>query len=107
MIIIRNKIIPFKGFKAVNIFGILFVRDSEIDKETLTHEEIHTKQMQEMAYIFFYLWYIVEWLVELCISSKESAYRRIGFEREAYSHEGHPDYPRTRKHYAWFKLMKA
>ena len=34
MIIIRNKIIPFKGFKAINIFGILFVRDAEIDKET-------------------------------------------------------------------------
>ena len=26
MKIIRNNIIPFKGYKAINLFGILFVR---------------------------------------------------------------------------------
>lgn len=66
MKIIRNKIISFNGFKAINIFGVLFVRErANIDAKTINHEEIHTAQMKEMLYIFFYLWYIVEWIVRL------------------------------------------
>ena len=61
MKIIKNKIIPFKGFKAINLFGILFVRgDSEVDSTTVNHELIHTAQMKELLYIFFYLWYVID-----------------------------------------------
>ena len=28
MKIIHNKFIPFKGYKAINLFGIVFVRDN-------------------------------------------------------------------------------
>ena len=42
MKIVRNNIIPFPGYKAVNIFGILFVRkNANIKPEDLNHEEIH------------------------------------------------------------------
>ena len=42
MLIIRNKVIPFKGFKAINLFGILFVRENaKLDAKTINHEEIH------------------------------------------------------------------
>lgn len=30
MKIVRNNIIPFKGYKAVNLFGILFVRGDSV-----------------------------------------------------------------------------
>jgi hypothetical protein len=61
MKIIYNNIIPFPGFKAINLFGILFVRNGAyIDKYTLNHEEIHTYQMKELLYIFFYIWYVIE-----------------------------------------------
>jgi len=45
MKIIKNSIIPFKGFKAMNICGILFVRKESASKLTdidINHEEIHT-----------------------------------------------------------------
>lgn len=36
MKIIRNNIIPFKGFKAINLFGILFVRgNAELSDEVI------------------------------------------------------------------------
>ena len=48
MKIVRNNIIPFKGYKAVNLFGILFVRgDAVISSTDINHESIHTAQMKE------------------------------------------------------------
>ena len=86
MKIIRNKYIPFKGFRAINLFGILFVRGNTIiNDRTIRHEAIHTAQMKEMLYIFFYLWYLIEWIIRLFM--KGNAYRNISFEREAYSNE--------------------
>ena len=40
MKIIRNKIIPFKGFKAINLFGILFVRGDSKINEIIYYEQI-------------------------------------------------------------------
>lgn len=86
MKIIYNNIIPFKGFIAINLFGVLFVRkDAVISEQTINHEKIHTAQMKEMLYIFFYLWYIIEWLIRLFM--KGNAYRNISFEKEAYNHD--------------------
>ena len=40
MILVNNKIIPFKGYKAVTIWPFIFVREplNEVD---LNHENIH------------------------------------------------------------------
>lgn len=66
MKIIYNNLIPFKGFAAINLFGILFVRKGvEVSEEMINHEAIHTAQMKEMLYVFFYLWYVIEWVVRL------------------------------------------
>lgn len=104
MIIIRNNIIPFRGFAAINLFGVLFVRkDAVISEKTINHEKIHTAQMKEMLYVFFYLWYVIEWLIRLF--GKGNAYRNISFEQEAYSNDDDMKYLETRKHYAWFKYI--
>lgn len=67
--IIFNRIIPFKGFNAMNLFGIIFVRKGGVvNKVVLNHERIHTRQQIEMLVLPFYLWYIVEWLIRLIIS---------------------------------------
>ena len=102
MKIIRNKYIPFKGFRAINLFGILFVRgNAVINEKTIRHEKIHTAQMKEMLYIFFYLWYGVEWLIRLFMEG--NAYRNISFEREAYKHQNELDYDKLRIRFAWLK----
>ena len=102
---IRNKYIPFKGFRAINLFGILFVRGSAIINErTIRHEAIHTAQMKEMLYVFFYLWYVTEWLIRLFMEG--NAYRNISFEREAYNNEDNIIYLEDRKRFAWIKYLK-
>ena len=105
MIIIRNKFIPFKGYIAINIFGILFCRkNAEIDYITLNHERIHTAQMKEMLFIFFYLWYGIEYLIRLIIAENHHiAYRNISFEKEAYAHEENMAYLIYREHFNWIK----
>ena len=109
MVIIRNNIIPFKGYKAMNILGILFCRkNARIDEVTITHECIHTAQMCEMLFVFFYLWYCIEYIVKLIIyRNTKKAYRSIGFEREAYVNEIDPNYLKNRKHYSWISFINV
>ena len=109
MKIVRNNIIPFKGYKAVNLFGILFVRDDAvIGSVDINHESIHTAQMKEMLYVFFYLWYVIEWLVRLVrYRNAHTAYRNISFEREAYMNQGSMGYLQGRGRYAWWKYLKG
>ena len=106
MKIIRNNIIPFPGFAAMNLFGILFVRKgARVTDRMIRHEGIHTAQMKEMLYVFFYLWYILEWAVRLFM--KGNAYRNISFEREAYGNENNPLYlEEERKPYGWVGYLR-
>lgn len=103
MKIIYNKYIPFKGFLAINLFGILFVRGTwrDVNATLLNHEKIHTAQMKELGYIVFYVLYLLEWLYRL--TQEGNAYRNISLEREAYENEGNPEYLKTRKKWAMWK----
>lgn len=106
MKIICNNFIPFKGFRAINLFGILFVRNGVcIDKRTIRHEMIHTAQIKEMYYILFYVWYFIEWLIRLFVNKGE-AYRNISFESEAYFNENDLLYLSSRKRYAFIKYLR-
>lgn len=101
---IYNNLIPFRGFAAINLFGILFVRNGiKITDRTINHEEIHSIQMKEMFYIFFYIWYLIEWLIRLFMPG--NAYRNVSFEREAYTNEMNPNYPKERKPFNWIKYL--
>ena len=105
MKIIRNNIIPFKGFAAINLFGVLFVRKNiQITPVMINHESIHTAQMKEMFYIFFYLCYVLEWIVNLIrYGFNHTSYRMIAFEREAYDHQQESWYVYGRKHFAQWR----
>ncbi len=111
MTVILNKVIPFKGFLAINLFGVIFARKDEWEKTSelqkqicLTHEDIHSSQQRELLWIFFYIAYIFEWLF-LLIKHRNSykAYERISFEREAYRYELNPEYINNRKHFAQWR----
>ena len=98
MKIVYNNIIPFKGFIAINLFEILFVRKEYkhlVTREVINHEKIHSAQMRELLYIPFYLIYIIEWLFK--------GYRNISFEKEAFENDQNLDYLKQRKHYAQWK----
>lgn len=110
MVFVENPLIPFKGYKLINLCGIIFCHKGESEAITETdanHERIHTEQQKEMLVIFFYLWYLFEWLV-LWINfygDSHKAYRQVGFEEEAYMGERNLDYIKNRKHYAWLKYI--
>jgi len=105
MKIIYNSIIPFKGFSAINLFGIIFVRKGKhITDITISHERIHTEQMKELGYIFFYLFYLLEWILKLFKYGLNS-YRNISFEREAYANQEELLYLRSRKRFAFLKYL--
>ncbi|MEE0138664.1 hypothetical protein [Fusobacterium ulcerans] len=106
MKIIYNKYITFKGFYAINLFGTYFIREEykgeSVPESTLNHEAIHTAQMKEMGYIFFYVWYFIEWLIRLVINGAY-AYYKLSFEQEAYNNENNYNYLKSRKPYSWFE----
>lgn len=107
MRVIRNRFIPFKGFRAINLLGILFVRkEARIDSVMMNHEEIHTQQMQELLFVFFYLLYLIEWCIRLIVyRDRKKAYRCLSFEREAYDNQDDVFYSYKRKRYAWLRKM--
>ena len=106
MKIVYNNILPVKGFTAMNLFGIIFARNEykPLARRIQNHEAIHTVQMKEMLYIFFYLWYLVEWLVKLFRYGR-NAYENISFEREAYTYQYYYSYLEKRKKYHWIKRL--
>lgn len=106
MKIIYNNKIPLKGFKAINLFGIIFARKqygrlSDID---INHEAIHTAQMKELSYLPFYLIYSIEYLYNLIRHRNyNKAYHNISFEKEAYKYQYDLQYLTNRKHYSQWR----
>lgn len=111
MKIVYTKHFPFKGYAAINLFGILFVRKGckdQVDDQMIRHESIHFEQMKEMLWIFFYLWYGIEYLVITfaCTHNDQNGhYHEVSFEEEAYNNDMDENYLKNRKHYAWVKYL--
>jgi len=108
MIVVRNKLFPFKGFKAMAVWPFIFLRkDSSFTDKDRRHEEIHGRQQLEMLWVFFFLWYLIEWIVRsIQYRSWKVGYYEISLEWEAYVNEGKKGYLEKRKHYAWFHRLK-
>lgn len=129
MYVIKNSIIPFKGYSAMNILGLLFVRKGiTLSKRVLRHEKIHSVQQYEimmvsaiLALIASTIWqswwyllivvampllmYVLAWLIALVLPPYDSAYKDSPFEREAKANENNPEYLLTRKFMYFFKYV--
>jgi hypothetical protein len=75
-------------------------------KVLANHENIHWKQQMEMFIIFFYLWYLIEWIIRIFVNGKK-AYISLSFEREAHANDDNLNYLETRKKFSWFKYIKS
>ena len=109
MKVIYNRFVPFRGFTAINLMGVVFARVEyrPLSATILRHEAIHTAQMKETAFLGFYLIYISEWLWGLLRrQSSFAAYRAIRFEREAYRYMADPSYLTRRHPYAWASMSQ-
>ncbi|MCL2312314.1 MAG: hypothetical protein FWC41_07500 [Firmicutes bacterium] len=108
MKIVENRFLPPKRFLAINIFGMMFVRRGNkklVDKRTIRHETIHTRQMIELLVIPFYLWYGIEWLIKLPKYGMKNAYYNLSFEREAYENHNDINYLNNRKLFSFLKYI--
>lgn len=107
MRIIKTSWFPFGCYSTINLFGILFTKKDYLSTRTINHESIHTAQMKEMLYIFFYIWYGLEYIfIRIFHKKQNSAYHDISFEEEAYNNENDINYLVNRKHYTWLKYVK-
>lgn len=110
MKIIRNRFLPFNGFNAINLFGILFVREyARIDHKAMNHERIHSAQMAELLFLPFYVVYLAEWIYRVLFSKDrftKRAYYHLSFEQEAYRNERNEHYLKNRKHFAQWRQAK-
>ena len=109
MTVIYNRLLPVRGFTAINLFGIVFARCEcrPLSEVTLRHEAIHTRQMRETGYVGFYLIYLAEWLYQLWrLRSAQLAYYAVRFEREAYAHQEEAAYPVYRRRFAWRSINR-
>jgi hypothetical protein len=70
------------------------------------HEKIHARQQLEMAWIFFFLWYAIEFIVRfLKLRDPMKAYKHISHEKEAFVNEDNHDYLKNRRPYAWINYL--
>jgi hypothetical protein len=100
-----NLILP-KWVAGITIapFGIYLREDVFSNYRINNHENIHWTQQMEMLIVFFYLWYLFEWLIKLSKYGKET-YRNLSFEREAKHGEMLDYYEIERKPYAWIHYL--
>ena len=96
MKIIYNSFIPFKGFSAMMLFGVIFARREHrpLSATTINHEAIHRAQARDCGgYLRYYLRYALQCL--------RHGYRNCPFEREAYTNEYRLEYLDYRTKGAW------
>ena len=101
---------PFRrGYVAITLFplGIFYRSEEVMDDQTIrNHELIHWRQQKEMLCLWFYIWYLVEYLIKLIwFMDHKKAYRGISFEREAKKYERDPEYLSRRKPYHWIRFV--
>ena len=104
MIRISKFLVP-NGYVGITLFPFIFLKDKKYETARIVnHERIHLEQQKELLIIFFYLWYVIEFLFLYSqYRDWNKAYRNISFEREAYDNENNIHYLSDRKRYSFFK----
>jgi hypothetical protein len=107
MILISKYIIP-KNYTGLAVYPFIFLKNKSLSDNwvLINHERIHLKQQKELLWIFFFIWYILEFSVHL-IRHRDwnKAYHNISFEKEAYENEGNPNYLNDRKLWSFTKYL--
>ena len=107
MILLCKYIIP-KGCSAITLYPFIFLKDikQKDDMILLNYKRIHITQQKELLVLFFYVWYVVEFLIRLVVSGNWNiSYGKISFEREAYAYESNLEYIKKRPRGAFFNSI--
>lgn len=105
MIPLKSKYL--KKYSGMTLWPFLLVSNKGKLKDVvfMNHENIHAVQQKELLFLFFYLWYGLDYVINLIrYKNHHVAYRNIVFEREAYLNESDLDYLKNRKLFSFFKF---
>lgn len=108
MLLIVTKFLVPKGYRGMTVFPFVFVREKKADDFAvlLNHERIHLTQQLELLVLPFFIWYGLDYLVQLIrYRDRSKAYRNIVFEREAYAKEKDLDYLKSRPLWNFLKYF--
>lgn len=107
MIPIVFKYLTSKRFRGIALFPFIIAKkkDDFLDPVFINHEKIHLRQQLELFVVFFYLWYLIEFLWRWGqYKNTQKAYFSISFEREAYRFERDLDYCKSRPFWNFIKF---
>lgn len=104
MILLKNIKLP--KIAGIALWPFVLVRAKNPSRVVLNHERIHLRQQIELLVVFFYVWYLTEWLIHYFrCRDWWKAYFKISFEKECYSMEHDLEYLKRRKMWAFLKWM--
>lgn len=108
MIVLVFKYLLPKGYRGISLFPFIIFsdRNSKNNLVLMNHEKIHIRQQLELLIIFFYIWYVIEFLMRYSqYKNWNLAYRNISFEREAYTNEKDLNYLKKRSFWEFYNFI--
>lgn len=108
MIIVCQKLLKNTKINGITLFPFILLRkpSDRFDAVLVNHEKIHLRQQVELLILFFYLWYVLEYLYwYLRLRDSYLAYKYISFEREAFAMEDDLNYLDQRKPWSFWKYV--
>lgn len=94
-----------RSTSAIALWPFILIRPNvERTPELIHHERIHLQQQLELLLIFFYLFYLVEYIFYRSKGfSHNKAYLSLSFEKEAFGHQSDIDYLKKRPLFAMWR----
>lgn len=108
MIVVWQKILKNTKISGITLFPLIILKHQRDrgNAVLINHEKIHLRQQLELLILFFYVWYVGEYLYHyLKVRNSYMAYKMISFEREAYAMEEDLDYLKKRKLFSFWKYL--
>ena len=96
------------GFAAgITLFPFVLIRPGiPLTRRLVVHERIHLQQQAELLIFPFFLFYLLEYLLNMWkFKNHYKAYYSISFEREAYQNDRNPFYLRQRRLFNWINYL--
>jgi uncharacterized protein YjcR len=106
--LIFSKYLFLPRFHALAIWPFIILKYKKLkeDEIIMNHERIHLKQQLELLWLFYFIWYFIEFLIHLIRTRNfMKAYNAISFEKEAYANEQNLNYLLDRKTWSFLKYF--
>jgi len=101
-------IVPKLPANGMALFPFILLKGASQKKDLtlINHEKIHLQQQLELLVFPFYVFYLLNYLINLVkYRNHYQAYYNICFEKECYRFEKDLNYLSDRKLYSWIKFF--